>query len=257
MEEERLSPEFLSGFSFPNGTKVGSKFENTAFKLEFTGVWFNGRKNVTSQGFETWYDWINVANILLENLDNFQEIKVFETVTQESLHSWFMTYPAWGLLVTLLPKPLQKMYMETLFMVKETWSLNSEDKCTEEKCWNLVLQSSLKDLIPDCRVKIMENNHLQSHFPYTGRKKLLSIEFSSKFNIEIDFTIEKKEMDINLVNLAAENVVKFIRNDEKPDTAVVDALEIPFTLKKPVVDKLKDLKWIQPQGNLIFACTHY
>ena len=253
MEEDRFPLDFLSGFSYSHGTKLGSKFENSAFEFEFKRARYNGRENVTSLGFETLYDWTNVANILLKKLDNFQEIKTFEAVAQESLHSWFKTYPAWGLLMTLLPKTLQKMYMKTLRMIKETWPLNSEEECTDEKCWNLILQRSLKDLIPDCRVKITEINNWQSHFAYTGRKKNLSIEFSSKYNLEINFTIEKKEMDINLVNLAAENVVKCIRNDEKTDTAFVDALEIPFTLKKPVIDKLQDFKWIQPLDNLMFA----
>ena len=247
MEEERFPLDFLSGFSYSHATKLGSKFENSEFEFEFKRAIYNGGENVTSLGFETLYDWTNVANILLESLENFQEIKTFESVAQEGLHSWFKTYPAWGLFVPLLPKPLQKMYMKTLRMIKEKWPLSSE-----EECWNLVLQNTLKDLIPDCRVKITEINNLQSHFPCTGRKKNLSIEFSSKYNLEINFTVEKKQMDTNLVNLAAENVVKCIRNDEKTDTAVVDTLEIPFTLKKSVVDKLQDFKWFQPQDNLMF-----
>ena len=48
------------------------------------------------------------------------------------------------------------MYMKTLRMLKETWPLNSEEKWTGEKCWNLVLQSSLKDLLPKCEIKVEE-----------------------------------------------------------------------------------------------------
>ena len=143
---------------------MGSKFENEIFKLEFTGTKYNGRKNFLSQGFEKFYNWTSFANIILKSLDNFQNIESFESSVQESLRSWFMTYEGWGLLVTFLPKSLQRMYMKKLKMTKETWSQNFKEECTNEKCWKLVMEGRLKDLIPDCQVKIM-------HIPLGGRSR--------------------------------------------------------------------------------------
>jgi hypothetical protein len=50
---------------------------------------------------------------------------------------------------------------------------------------------------------------------------------------------------LTLINLSAGAVAKYIRNNEGVNQAIIDELEIPFTPKKPLVDKLKDLLWTE------------
>ena len=241
MEQERVSVEFLPGFSFLQGTEVGSTFENYSYHLEYTGARYNNRRTLVSRGFETCYDWTNVANILLRSLEHFEDVKTFETLTQEYLRSWFMTYPGWGLLSSLLPKKLQRRYIKSLRSVKRRWSMNFEEECTDEKCWNLVLQHSFKDILPKCEIKVMGINDLDFDFSMSGRRKWISVIFSNQWKLEINFAVEKKSSEVTLVNLASKTVAKCFKNSESVD--IVNALEIPFTLKTPVIHELKDVKW--------------
>ena len=171
MVEERLTLEFMPGFSCLQGTKVKSTFENSSFNLEYTGARSNERRNHNSRGFESCYDWTDVAHVLLTSLENFEDVKTFEDLTQQGLLSWFMTYQGWGLLSCLLPDNLRMMYMKSLRLVKRNWSMNFEGECTDEKCCNQVVQSSFKDLFPKIVIKIMDNNDL----PSSGRRKLITV----------------------------------------------------------------------------------
>ena len=236
MEEHRISVEFLPGFSNIEGTQVGMNFKNSSFDLEYTGARYNKRRNLISKGFESCYDWTDVINILLRSLENFTDPKSFEASVQEELNSWFMTYSGWGLLATLLPKRLQMMYIKTLGSVKRKWPLNFEGECTDEKCWNLVLQSSLKDLLPKCEVKVEEVNN------EPRRRKWISLIFSNQWSLEIKFCVEKRKSEVTLVNLASNTVAEYIKNNE--DIDIVNALEIPFTLKAPIDVALRAFKWI-------------
>ena len=75
----------------------------------------------------------------------------------------------------------------------------------------------------------------------SGRRKWISLTFTNQWKLEINFAVEKKSSEMTLVNLAAKIVAKCIKNNEGVN--IVNALEIPFTLKNPVVDELKDVKW--------------
>ena len=243
MEEQRISVEFLPGFSNIEGTQIGTLFKNASFDLEYIGARYNKRRNLISRGFESCYDWTDVINILLRSLENFKDAKSFEETVQAELHSWFMTYSGWGLLATLLPKKLQMMYIKTLGSVKRKWPLNFEGECTDEKCWNLVLQSSLKDLLPKCEVKVEEVTNAGFDSPLSRGRKWVSLIFSNQWNLEIKCCAEKRKSEVTLVNLAAKTVAECIKSNEDIDT--VKALEIPFTLMAPIDVEMRALKWIE------------
>ena len=243
MEAQRISVEFLPGFTNIEGTQVGTLFKNASFNLEYIGARYNKRRNLISSGFESCYDWTDVIDILLSSLENFKDAKSFEATVQNKLQSWFMTYSGWGLLTSLLPKRLQMMYIKTLGSVKRKWPLNFEGECTDEKCWNLVLQSSLKDLLPKCEVKVEDitNDGFDSKLP-RGRK-WISLIFSNQWSLEIRFCVEKKKSEVTLVNLSAKTVAECIKSNDDTDT--VNALEIPLTLMTPIDVEMRALKWIE------------
>ena len=243
MEEQRISAEFLPGFSNIEGTQAGTLHRNASFDLEYIGARYNRRRNLISRGFESCYDWTDVIGILLRSLENFKDPKSFEASVQNELNSWFMSYSGWGLVASLLPKKLQMMYIKTLGSVKRKWPLNFEGECTDEKCWKLVLESSIKDLLPKCEVKVedVSDECFDSKLP-RGRK-WLSLIFSNQWSLEIKFCVQKKKSEVTLVNLAAKTVAECIRSNDDIDT--VNALEIPLTLMTPIDVEMRALKWIE------------
>ena len=89
----------------------------------------------------------------------------------------------------------------------------------------------------------MEINDLDFDFPLSGKRKWISLIFSNKWKLEINFAVEKRSNEMTLVNLAAKTVAKCIKDNEGVDS--INALDIPFTLKEPVNDELKDVKWTE------------
>ena len=58
-------------------------------------------------------------------------------------------------------------------------------------------------------------------------------------NLEVTFVVEKKKAEKSLVDRAAEAVAEMVEEDVEN----VEHLEIPVTLKKTVMNKIRDFRW--------------
>ena len=73
--------------------------------------------------------------------------------------------------------------------------------------------------------------------------------FATGFNLfqwmlEVKFVFEKKRVNRNLLDFAAEAVAQQMNNEDD-----IDNLEIPLTLFDVVYDKFKDVEWVRSYWN--------
>jgi len=94
---------FATGFGVQGRSKPGFSLQNDYFKLVFDGVFCEKRKNLVSHGFECFYDWKPVMEMILEATDRYRSMKEVEKNTEGSLKKWLTTYEGWGLLTSILP----------------------------------------------------------------------------------------------------------------------------------------------------------
>jgi len=236
MADVNESVEFLPGFTNFTGTKPGAVLEKEEYLLTFSEVLLNGKKSaIVSRGFEGCYDWTDVMNILIDSVDPFEDIGVAEEVATESLYHWLMTYSAWGLLTTLLPRKQHVRFNRKLVEIKENWPQHQE--YSEEGCWCILFQdTNLEDFIPEFEVTISDGE-FGGDF---GRKKWFDVRFISSWNMTVRFGIQKKKCENSLlVNIAAAAVAKQLE-----DVDHVQHLEIPKTLMSPVTKRWRDFQWV-------------
>ena len=130
--------------------------------------------------------------------------------------------------------------MRSLLQTQRSW--DSDEECTEEKCWKLLdLDDELieEDLMPEFQISLKERERDYDDLN-EDRKKWVIIRFVNKWNLEIKFVVEKKKKhkETKLLDIAGETVAKLSGDQEK-----IKDLEIPKTLKKEVIEWLRDLKW--------------
>merc|ERR1719312_182632 len=77
------------------------------------------------------------------------------------------------------------------------------------------------------------------------RKKNLTISISGEWVLEIKFVVEKKRVNRNLAELAAETLVRSIYSEEE-----VKNLEIPRELLETVMCKFRDAEWVRDYWRL-------
>jgi len=234
MAEEENYREFMPGFTSFAGTKPGDILKNDGYTLTFFGVLLNGQKSEQSRGFECFYDWKDVMNIVLKSLNNFEEIENLENDVAVELFSWFLSYQGWGLRTTLLPRRTHLVFKRRLWEIKQIWT--QDEEYTEEKCWTIFSKDKkLEDLVPEFEVQINEG---------TGRKKWINLRFGTETDLSVTFSIEKKRPDFILVNIAAAAVSEHLDDIEK-----IQHLEIPVTLRSCVAKMMKDVRWMSNFGS--------
>jgi len=237
MAEAAQSVEFLPGFTNFRGTRPGAVLHNSNYKLTFSQVLLNGKRSaIVSRGFEGCYDWTDVMNILIEALENFEDVETSEELAEEDLRSWFLSYEGWGLLSTLLPRQQHIDFKQSLRNLKQNWPL--PQKYSEEDCWQLFTEDlDMEAICPNFEIAIKEGNFGGE----AGRQKWINLKFTTaKWNMEVKFTAEKEKLEKgNLVSLGARAVAKYLEDFDD-----VDELEIPRTLKRPVMEMMEDLRWV-------------
>ena len=92
-----------TGFTANGSSHPGISLENEKFKLTFTGVFCDGRKNFVSQGLDYFYDWKPVMEIILEATEGYECIEDVAVVTEDAMAEWFQTCSGFGLLKSMLP----------------------------------------------------------------------------------------------------------------------------------------------------------
>eukprot|EP00091_Calanus_sinicus_P007501 TRINITY_DN18575_c0_g1_i1.p1 TRINITY_DN18575_c0_g1~~TRINITY_DN18575_c0_g1_i1.p1 ORF type:complete len:124 (-),score=19.70 TRINITY_DN18575_c0_g1_i1:81-452(-) len=98
---------YFSGLSFNQGTKPGFIRNNQKFEACFEGIECQhvneNQANDVKLKFETCYNWEEIVETILGNLEFFYDASEFEDDLQEELKDWLGSVEGWGLLFTLLP----------------------------------------------------------------------------------------------------------------------------------------------------------
>ena len=139
-----LNLEFMPGFSFC-GTRPGNKLKRKKFSLSFTGVFVDGRKTMISKGFECYYDWTLIMNLILDAFEDSKALEDLEKIEEDifkRLVDWFLTYPGWGLMSSLWHSKIQQKFTRLLQLAKRTRDMIAlGDACTDETCWKKVISA--------------------------------------------------------------------------------------------------------------------
>jgi len=236
--------EFLPGFTgYHPGTIPGTILENDDYILTFKGVLLNGRNSddVSQLSvFDYCYDWTPVMNIALDSVRDFTNIERSEEMAVNDLASWLMTYPGWGLLSRLLPRPQYVNLKNRLMEIKEHWP--ERETYSEEGCWDICFtdaETDLVNLMPDISVDISEGDFGGE----SRRKKWFLIHLSTPhWTFTVSFHIQKRKIwSSSLVDIASASVARSL---EVGGVNLVNKLDIPTTLKLPLIEMVRDKTWM-------------
>jgi len=243
--------EFLPGFTgYHPGTIPGTILENDDYILTFKGVLLNGRNSddVSQLSvFDYCYDWTPVMNIALDSVRDLITIERSEEMAVNDLASWLMTYPGWGLLSRLLPRQKYVNLKNRLMEIKE----HIGESYSEEDCWNILFTDAgavhlLRDMRDtDISVDISEGNFGGE----ARRKKWFDIHFStSKWTFTVSFHIQKRKIwSSSLVDIASASVARSL---EVGGVNLVNELDIPTTLRLPLIEMVRDQAWMADNNDV-------
>ena len=237
---------FATGFSLSSGTRPGFSQQNEEYTITFSEVICDQAKNIVSRGFEHCYDWKQVMNLILDatkeaHTDNMSDI---EALSEDALKEWLVTFQGWGLLSSVLDSRRHRHVLLSLAYTSENWDEQTGGEFTEEKIFDTVKfvydnmpGKELHTLLPKFSVMFEE---IIDGSKACERKKLLTLFINAKWSLEIRFVLEKRRVNSNLVDLAAEALVRSIILEED-----IDQLNIPTSLLPPVRAKFQDIEWIR------------
>ena len=129
---------FGSGFSHPGKTELLFSTENDNFTLAFTGVTMDGETNLVTVMLEKCYDWSQVMGLVLEATRDYSSHTDILDKTELALGQWMTTFPAWGLLSSILSPEKQQQFLEALVKTREGWREELGGTCTETKVFETV-----------------------------------------------------------------------------------------------------------------------
>jgi len=236
---------FFTGLSNRRGTKPGFKLDNETFILTFEAVQCenvtDSQRQFVRDRFESCYDWSQVMNIVLECLEYYYDEGDFQIDAEHSVAAWLREYSGWGLLFTLLPMDFQKFLLVLYSHLNVKYSEEEIVKTNEELFEDLISMYEsetqglpLHDLVPKVHANLL---NVVGGPRECERKKMLKVVFnSSRFQLIVNFRVEKKRLRRTLVEHCAEIIGRIV--DDAED------LEIPETLKPAVSDKIVDADWI-------------
>lgn len=237
---------FATGFSMASPTKPGFSIENENYKLTFDGVLCDQSKNIVSHGFENCYSWQEAMDLILnatEEADTDNLIKI-EEATEDAIRDWLVTFQGWGLLSSILDSKVHRHVVLSLAYTSANWDEETGGDFSEEKVFDTVKYvydnmpgKEMLTLVPNFGVWFEE---IISGGRGEERKKNFTLFFNAKWALEVKFVIEKKRINKNLVDLAAEAVVKNILIEEE-----IEELDIPEILYESVRQKFRDAEWIR------------
>ena len=243
---------FATGFSVNSSTQPGFSVENEKYRIELKGVTCDDTKNIVSHGFEYCYDWREVMELVLTATvaagnDNTADI---EEAAEDAMKLWMTTFHGWGLLSSIVPDGALRHVIFSLAYTSFNWDVETGGDYTEEKVFNAVKLvydniegKELKCLLPKFGIWFEE---IVDRGEEDERKKNFTIFFNSKWMLEIKFVVEKKRLNRNLLELAAETVVRVIERDEE-----IEFLAIPPSLFGVVREKFRDAEWVRNYWRLL------
>ena len=113
---------FATGFNLEGKTKPGYSVENEKFKLTFSGVLCDDRKNIVSHGFECCYDWSEVMNMILAATEDYDSRFDVEEKVEKTLKTWLTSFQGWGLLSSMLPTQKHRYFLVSLAYASANWN---------------------------------------------------------------------------------------------------------------------------------------
>lgn len=240
---------FATGFAVESATTPGYFIENEAFKITFLGAICDESKNIISEGFESCYDWRPVMELFLQSTSDWEVPVDIEENAEIKLREWLTTFQGWGLLSSILPPLKHRYFILSLAFTSANWDTNSGGEYTEEKAFEAVKEvyqhvqdKDLASILPKFGIWFEENVKVDKG---AERRKNLTLFFNAKWVLELKFSVEKKRINRNLLELAAESVVHRIRFRDQ-----IDLLEVPDTLLPVMREKFKDEDWVRTYWSL-------
>lgn len=244
---------FARGFNNP--ILSGFWLENTKYKVHFQDIRCDDADNPTQDAWMYWvwlqscYDWTEIMRLVLgatEKVGSDYTIDI-EEAAEDALREWMTSFLGWGLMASIVPSASIKHIVHSLEFVSQNWDVDKQGDYQEEKVFNIVRQmyenvdgKEIKKSLPKIAIWFEEI--------VTGgeeREKNLSIFISGKYGLEIKFVVEKKRVNRNLAELAAETLVRSIYSEEE-----VKKLEIPRELLETVMCKFRDAEWVRDYWRL-------
>ena len=167
-----------------------------------------------------------------------------EEAAEEVLRDWMTSFQGWGLLTSLVPYASIRHIKLCLEHKSQTWDADKQGKYQEEEVFNTVRQiydrvegKEIKRSLPKIAIWFEE---IVTGGEESERKKNLTICLSGKWELEVLFVVEKKRVNRNLVELAAETLVRSIYSEEE-----MEKLEVPRELLDTVKNKFRDAEWVR------------
>merc|ERR1711892_308927 len=220
--------------------------ENDNYKVQFEGVLCDETKNIVSHGFENCYSWREIMELVLDatkaaNTDYLTDI---EEAAEKAVRDWLVTFPGWGLLSSILDSKIHRHVVLSLDYTSTNWGRKTGGEFSEEKVFDTVKYvyenipgKELHSLVPKFDIWFEEINEGSKK---EERMKHFTLFFNAKWALEVKFVIEKKRINDNLIDLAAESVVKNLMIKEE-----IEELDIPETLFVVVREKFHDAEWVR------------
>jgi len=245
---------FATGFNNPP-RQPGFSLENDEFVISFSGVMCDEAKNIVSHGFEVFYDWTEVMKLVLAATKNNPEPTDIEESAEDSLREWLTSFQGWGLLSSLLPTERHRHFILALAYTSANWDERTGGPHSPEKIFDTVKfvydnikGKEIRTLVPSLGIWFEELS-VDPEISFKGeneRKKQLVIFIKAKWTLEVKFLLEKKRVNLNLVDWAAERVTKDILHEEQ-----LGELEVPVTLHPVLVSKFRDAAWVRSYWNFM------
>jgi len=243
----------MEGFAtgFKNSAGPGFLLENEKYKIQFKGVMCDDTKNIVSHGFEYCYNWREVMELVLAATekagnDNTAEI---EEAAEDALKEWMTTFQGWGLLSSIVPAGSVRHIVLSLAYTSQNWDEETGGEYSEEKVFDAVKHvydnmegKEINNLLPKLGIWFEE---IVSGGEDDERKKNFTLFFNAKWVLEVKFVVEKKRVNRNLLELAAETAVRGIYSEDE-----IENLEVPFTLLSAVREKFRDAEWVRNHWRL-------
>jgi len=245
---------FATGFNNPP-RQPGFSLENEDFVISFSGVMCDEAKNIVSHGFEVFYDWTEVMKLVLNATKNYSDVTEIEECAEDFLREWLTSFQGWGLLSSLLPTETHRHFILALAYTSANWDERTGGPHSPEKIFDTVKfvydnikGKELRTLVPSLGIWFEELS-MDPEVSFKGdneRKKHLVIFIKAKWTLEVKFCLEKKRVNMNLVDWAAETVTKDILHEEQ-----LGELEVPVTLHPVLVNKFRDAAWVRSYWNFM------
>jgi len=243
-----------TGFGFGNPTTPGFWLENTKYKVQFRGMRCdNANFDERSQWFCV-YNWAEVMNVVLGATERVVDYTIdIEEAAEDALRKWMTSFQGWGLWSSIASLVSIEYFVLSHRLVNLNWDVEKHGDYQEEEVFNIVRQMyehgvgfeegmEIEKSVPKIAIWFEE---IVTGGEESERKKNLTICISGEWDLEVKFVVEKKRVNRNLVELAAETLVRSIYSEDE-----VKNLEIPRELLETVMCKFRDAEWVRDYWRL-------